>query len=79
MQIRFMTLDEFLTKAPLPAKHYAAAVGISAAQLSRIRHGHSRPSWETAKRISRLTDYSVTASSLMDGEEEMVGVRAHDR
>ncbi|MEP1930765.1 MAG: hypothetical protein ABJJ37_05775 [Roseibium sp.] len=65
-----MSLDEFLKKAGRPATYYAAAAGISAAQLSRIRHGHSRPSWQTAKRLEKLSLYTVPASSLMDRYDE---------
>jgi transcriptional regulator with XRE-family HTH domain len=65
-----MTLDEFLSKSGKPALTFAEQVGITPAQLSRIRHGHSRPSWETAKRISNLTNGQVSTVCLMEGRDD---------
>ncbi|MBG6211754.1 helix-turn-helix domain-containing protein [Roseibium album] len=65
-----MTLDKFLSDYGKPAKDFAALVGVSAVQISRLRHGKTRPSWETAKRISKLTNNQVTVTSLMECETE---------
>ncbi|MBG6158246.1 transcriptional regulator with XRE-family HTH domain [Labrenzia sp. EL_159] len=65
-----MTLDKFLSDYGKPAKDFAEQVGVSAVQISRLRHGKTRPSWETAKRISKLTNFQVSVTSLMECETE---------
>lgn len=65
-----MTLDKFIKQSGKPAKDFAEEAGVSAVQISRIRNGKTRPSWELAKRISELTNHQVSVVTLMECQTE---------
>lgn len=60
-----MTISEWLKENNRSAKWLAERVDLSAAQISRIRNGHSTPSWKTASRISKATGGMVRPEDLM--------------
>lgn len=66
-----MTITEFLSKNGMTAEQLAAAVAISAAQLSRIRNGKSRPGAQLAGRIVRATGGLVSYADLFAEEQEV--------
>lgn len=64
-----MTISEWLKANNRSAKWLADEVDLSAAQISRIRNGHSVPSWKSARRISKATGGSVRTEDLLPAEE----------
>lgn len=63
-----MTLDDFLRKQDLSTPDFAKLVGASRSQISRVRRGQSRPSWELVERIEAVTSGQVTANDFMRQE-----------
>jgi plasmid maintenance system antidote protein VapI len=66
-----MTISEWLKANSRSAKWLAGKVDLSAAQISRIRNGHSSTTWKTAQRISKVTGGTVRPEDLMPKEEEV--------
>lgn len=65
MHFTGMTLSEYLSERKITDEAFAAEVGISQSQISRLRRGISRPSWESVALIERATEGQVTASDFM--------------
>lgn len=57
-----MTLSEYLTKKNETDAAFAARVSMSQSQISRLRRGRSKPSWEATSAISAATKGAVTAN-----------------
>lgn len=57
-----MRLAQYLTDQNLTDEAFAALVGVSQSQISRLKRGISRPSWETVAAIERATGGAVTIS-----------------
>lgn len=68
MHYRLMKLSEFLTDRNLTDDAFAALVGMSQSQVSRLKRGLSRPSWDNLAAIERATDGAVTANDFMTGQ-----------
>ena len=60
-----MKLAEYLSQEKLTDEAFGALVGMSQSQISRIKRGVSRPSWETLAAIERVTDGSVRAADFV--------------
>lgn len=60
-----MTIRTWLKQNNLRAQDLADKAGISSAQLSRILNGLSRPSWQTAVKISKATGNAYSPLSVM--------------
>ncbi|MCZ4298733.1 type II toxin-antitoxin system CcdA family antitoxin [Henriciella marina] len=60
-----MELLTWRTAAGLTQRELAAAVGVSAIQISRLERRSSSPSVETARRIEVVTKGEVTAAELL--------------
>ncbi len=61
-----MTLDQYLSKNDLSSAQFGDQVGASRSQISRIRRGVSRPSWDMVARIAEATGGKVTADDFME-------------
>lgn len=57
-----MTLDQYLSEKGETDTSFAARVGISQPQISRLRRGVSRPSWSAIEAITKNTEGKVTAN-----------------
>lgn len=64
--IAAMTLDDFLSETETSSAAFALKVKASRSQISRIRRGVSRPSWDLLARIEAATDRRVTAGDFME-------------
>lgn len=60
-----MKLAEYLSQEKLTDEAFGALVGMSQSQISRIKRGVSRPSWENLAAIERVTGSSVTAADFI--------------
>lgn len=60
-----MKLADFLNQSQLTDEAFAASVGISQSQVSRLKRGVSQPSWDTVAAIERATSGEVTASDFL--------------
>jgi transcriptional regulator with XRE-family HTH domain len=60
-----MKLAEFLNTEKLTDEAFGALVGMSQSQISRIKRGVSRPSWESLAAIERVTDGKVRAADFI--------------
>jgi len=63
-----MTLSEYLSKSEESDAAFAARVGLSQSQISRLRRLRSLPSWEAIKAIATATGNDVTAADWADAE-----------
>ncbi|TPN44425.1 helix-turn-helix transcriptional regulator [Mesorhizobium sp. B1-1-4] len=57
-----MKLAQYLSDHEMTDEAFAATVGMSQSQISRIKRGISRPSWDSVAAIERATGGQVTAS-----------------
>lgn len=57
-----MKLALYLSEEEMTDEAFGAKVGLSQSQISRIKRGISRPSWDTVAAIERETGGKVTAS-----------------
>lgn len=55
-------LDAYLRDHGISGRHFAALVGLSEGQVSRIRRGHVIPETRTALAIERATNGAVPVS-----------------
>lgn len=69
MQLRCMTLDEYLRTSDDTADALAARVGMSKASMSRTRKGKQNLSMDTIAAIVRETKGKVTADDLLIARE----------
>lgn len=60
-----MKLSAYLSDKNLTDDAFAAIVGMSQSQISRLKRGISRPSWETVAAIERATGGLVTAADFL--------------
>lgn len=60
-----MTLGTYLSANKMTDEAFAALVGMSQSQISRLRRGLSKPSWESLAAIERATGGVVTAADFM--------------
>ncbi|WP_186307177.1 helix-turn-helix domain-containing protein [Mesorhizobium amorphae] len=60
-----MKLAEYLSQEKLTDEAFGALVGMSQSQISRIKRGVSRPSWENLASIERVTGSLVTAADFI--------------
>jgi len=60
-----MKLAEYLSQEKLTDEAFGALVGMSQSQISRIKRGVSRPSWENLASIERVTGSLVTATDFI--------------
>lgn len=60
-----MKLAEYLSQEKLTDEAFGGLVGMSQSQISRIKRGVSRPSWEALAAIERVTDGSVRAADFI--------------
>lgn len=60
-----MTLDDYLIGTKTLETEFAARVGISQAQVNRIRRGKSWPTRDLLVRIREITGGAVTADDFM--------------
>ena len=67
-----MKLGEYLSLNKMTDEAFASLVGMSQSQISRLRRGLSRPSWESLAAIERVTTGMVTASDFMGAASEAV-------
>ncbi len=58
-----MTLSEYLKSNGLTDDKFAALVGMSQSQITRLKNGLSRPSWDTVEKIFAATGGVVNAAS----------------
>lgn len=70
-----MTLDEYLSQAkdengkPLRDAAFGARCGMSQSQISRLRKGKSRPSFEGMEAIRKATDGEVSPNDWFEAAE----------
>lgn len=62
-----MTLAEYLSKHEITDEAFAAKVGLSQSQISRLKRGKSRPSWPALAAITSVTGGKVTADDFFPG------------
>lgn len=62
MHIRLMTLLEYLLETKESDSAFAARVGMSQSQISRLRRGVSMPSWTAIAAVAKATNGKVTAN-----------------
>lgn len=55
-----MKLSAYISKKKMTNAEFGTLVGLSQSQVSRIRRGVSRPSWEAMGRIEKETGGKVT-------------------
>ncbi len=67
MHFPAMKLAQYLSDQGLTDEAFAATVGISQSQISRLKRGISRPSWETLAAIEKVSGGLVTASDFLSG------------
>lgn len=60
-----MTLAEYLSSKKLTDEAFAALVGMSQSQVSRLKRGLSKPSWASVAAIEAATAGEVRASDFM--------------
>jgi len=60
-----MKLAEYLTEQKLTDEAFGTLVGMSQSQISRIKRGISRPSWDSLASIERVTDGAVRAADFI--------------
>lgn len=65
-----MTLGKYLSDHKMTDEAFAALVGMSQSQISRLRRGLSRPSWESLAAIEKVTGGLVTATDFMSATPE---------
>ena len=63
-----MKLSDWLKSSDKRACDLARAVGTTEATISRLKHGHSQPSFDLARRIAEATGGAVTANDFMEGK-----------
>jgi len=66
-----MTLGEWMRKSGLGDDQMAALVKTDRANLSRLRRGKQRPSWELAARIEKATKGAVPVGSWAGTSEKV--------
>ncbi|WP_181166233.1 helix-turn-helix transcriptional regulator [Mesorhizobium sp. B2-6-7] len=57
-----MKLAQYISDHEMTDEAFAVTVGMSQSQISRIKRGISRPSWDSVAAIERATGGQVTAS-----------------
>lgn len=57
-----MKLSQYLTDTKETDAAFAAKVGLSQSQISRLRRGLSNPSWDVVPVIEKVTKGAVTAA-----------------
>jgi DNA-binding transcriptional regulator YdaS (Cro superfamily) len=65
---RMMTLNEYLEKSGESDGEFAAKVGLSPSQISRLRRGVSKPSWDGIVAIEKVTGGQVQPNDWPRGE-----------
>ncbi|MDD1434619.1 helix-turn-helix domain-containing protein [Rhizobiales bacterium 3FA27D7] len=60
-----MKLSEYLSVNNLTDEAFGVLVGMSQSQISRIKRGISKPSWESLATIDHVTKGSVTANDFV--------------
>lgn len=74
-----MKLAEYLTDRKLTDEAFGAKVGMSQSQISRIKRGISRPSWDNLASIERETDGAVRAADFIPEAAEVPSVQGNAR
>lgn len=65
MHFQHMKLADYLATMGLTDEAFASQVGISQSQVSRLKRGLSRPSWDSLVAIERATGGAVAAADFM--------------
>jgi len=60
-----MKLEQYLGARKMTDAAFAALVGMSQSQISRLRRGLSRPSWNAVAAIEQATNGNVGASDFV--------------
>lgn len=58
-----MNLAQYLESTGETVAAFAVRVGLNRVSVSRLKHGHQRPSWETAERIAEATGGAVPVTA----------------
>ena len=64
-----MKLSQYLEAVALTDTAFAAKVGMSQSQISRLRRGLSKPSWDAVAAIERATGGKVKAADFAGPKE----------
>lgn len=64
-----MKLAEYLSTEGLTDEAFGTKVGMSQSQISRIKRGISRPSWDNLAAIERATGGAVLAADFVSQQE----------
>lgn len=73
-----MTLADYLASQNITAVDFAARIGLSAASLTRIKHGEQNISRAVIRRIVEASDGLISADDLVFGSDIPDSLRASD-